>query len=118
MLNFFFFIHYIKRINRMSILETKFSYQYPPISVNQTKANDSNWISTQPSSGSTFHSDGSSTIISKVDSYRGFMRLNSCYLKYTVTATTSGNPAVTNTSSFTQAGLASVIQSVTVRIGN
>lgn len=112
---FYFFCSY--QTKPMSILESAWSYQFPPVSVNNTRANDENWLSIQPSSGSTYTSDTASTIIIKVDSSNGFMRLNSAYLKYTVTALASGAPAGANNSTNSVLGLASIIDSITVRVG-
>jgi len=100
-----------------ALLETNYSYQFPPTSV-VAKANDQNWVSVNPSSGSTFDSDSASQIVFKIDSTSSLMRLNSCYLKYTVTPLSGGQPAGANTSVNTTLGLASVIQSISVRIGN
>lgn len=102
-----------------ALLESNFSYAFPPVSLNGTKANDSNWISVSPSSGSTpYNSDSATQLVFKIDSTSGFMRLNSCYLKFTVTPTASNAPAGANTATNTYAGLATVINSISVKVGN
>lgn len=102
----------------MALLESNFSYSFPPVSVNNTKANDQNWVSVSPISGSTYNSDSASQIIFKIDSTSSFMRLNSCYIKYKVTPMAGSNPAGANTSVITKAGLASIIDSVSIKIAN
>lgn len=101
-----------------ALLESNFSYSYPPVSVNRTKANEQNWISVSPVSGSSYISDSANQIVFKIDNTSSFMRMNSCYLKFTVTAMAGSSPANANTSVITKAGLASIIDSISVKVGN
>lgn len=101
----------------MALVESQFSYSYPPISVVSNGAAES-WVTRYPTSGSVFRSDSNSVISFTLDSSNAFANLFRSYLKYTVIPRAADGTIAGAGVTITSAGLgAGVFQRVRILLG-
>lgn len=100
----------------MSLVETQFSYSYPPVSI-VSNGNSESWISKYPTSGSVFRSDSNSVISFTIDSANAFANLFRSYLKYSVVPRAADGSIAGAATTITSAGLGAVFQRVRILLG-
>lgn len=101
----------------MALVESNFSYSYPPISL-ITSGNAETWVSFTSNSGSNFRSDSNSVISIPINSANAFLNLYRSYLKFDVVGRKADGSVATGASSaITTLGLSSVFSRVRILLG-
>lgn len=100
----------------MALVESQFSYSYPPVSL-VSNGNAESWISKTSASGSIFRSDSNAVISFSLDSSNAFANLFRSYLKYKVVPRAADGTIAGAASTVTSAGLGAVFSRIRILLG-